>query len=123
MDLDSALARRLGLLQESGQIDADIAEFMAWALAEIERRLGLAVREDSFGTLCTHTAMALQRARNGDQIESWDSQHEELESFPEAVSMAESIADAAEERLGASLSTPEREFIALHVASVSQRSG
>lgn len=121
MALDPPLEARLALLQKSGQIDSDVAEFMAWALAEIEQRLDTEVREGSFGTLCTHTAMALQRAKSGNQIESWESEHGELEMFPDAVSLAESLASSAEDRLGASLSPPEREFIALHLASVAQR--
>jgi transcriptional regulatory protein LevR len=123
MAIDPALEARLGLLTSSGQIDPDVAEFMIWALAEIEARLGVEVNEEGFSTLCTHMAMALQRARNGKQVETWESKHDELADYPQAVSRAEALADAAQERLGTDLSAPEREFVALHLAAVEARGG
>jgi transcriptional antiterminator len=121
MGIAGALHDRIVLLRESDQIDSDVADFLAWALQEIERRTGMEVSEATFGTLCTHTALALQRARNGDQVESWHARHEELRDFPWATELGEEIAGAAETRLGVSLSRPERDFIALHLAAASQR--
>lgn len=121
MEIAEALRDRIALLRESDQIDSDVADFLVWALQEIELRTGMEVGETTFATLCTHTALALQRARNGDQVESSDSSHEELKNFPWATELGEEIAGAAETRLGVSLSRPERDFIALHLAAASQR--
>jgi cell wall assembly regulator SMI1 len=70
----------------------------------------------------THTALALQRARAGEAIDSWSSDHrDELSGFPEAVAGAEAFANEAERRLDLRLPAQEREFLALHLASLSLR--
>jgi hypothetical protein len=122
MSLGESLQRRLDLLRDSEQIDSDVAKFMAWALEEIGARTEIEVREETLGTLCTHTSLALQRARDGKQVESGRSRGDELASYPWAVQLAESIAAAAERDLGVELSRQEHEFIALHLAAASQGS-
>jgi hypothetical protein len=122
MNVDESLQRRLDLLRDSEQIDSDVASFMAWALEEIGARTEIGVCEKTLGTLCTHTSLALQRARDGKQVESGRSREDELASFPWAVEVAESIAAAADRDLGVELSRQEREFIALHLAAASQES-
>jgi hypothetical protein len=104
-------------------MDSAVADFMTLALEEIGERTEIEVCEKTLGTLCTHTSLALQRARDGKQVESGRSRGEELTSFPWAVEVAESIAAAAERDLGVELSRQEREFIALHLAAVSQERG
>jgi hypothetical protein len=120
MSLDHSLQRRLDLLRQSEQIDPEVANFMTWALEEIGTRTEIEVREETVGTLCTHTSLALQRARDGAQVESGRSRSEELAPYPWAVELADSIVLAAERDLGARLSQQEREFIALHLAAASQ---
>jgi hypothetical protein len=122
MSLDESLQYRLDLLRDSEQIDSDVATFMAWALEEIGSRTRIEVCEKTLGTLCTHTSLALQRARDGKQVESGRSRGDELASFPWAVEVADSIEAAAERDLGVELSRQEREFIALHLAAASLES-
>jgi hypothetical protein len=118
------LAKRLELLQTSGQVDGDIAEFIAASLARIGDRLGLQVDDDSFGRLATHLAMALQRARDGEQVESWEVDHsDELAQFPDQVALAQSLIAEAQDRLGAQLAPPERDFVALHLAALRSAGG
>jgi hypothetical protein len=119
MNLAASLQLRLSLLRDSKQVDAEVADFMTWALEEIGERTEIEVGEDTLGTLCTHTSLALQRARDGAQVESGRSRSEELAPYPWAVELAESIAAAAERDLNVDLSRTEREFIALHLAAAS----
>jgi hypothetical protein len=121
--IDAPLARRLELLRDSGQLDADISEFLATAFESVADDVGLELTDDTFGTALTHTALALQRARNGEAIEQWGSDHsDELAGFPQVVSRAESFATEAEQRLGLEVPAKEREFLALHLAALSVRS-
>lgn len=122
MALEESLQRRLVLLRDSQQIDSSVVDFMTWALEEIGARTEIEVCEKTLGTLCTHTSLALQRARDRKQVESGRSRGDELASFPWAVEAAESIAAAAERDLGVELSRQERQFIALHLAAASQES-
>jgi transcriptional regulatory protein LevR len=120
--LDQRLEERLSLLQNSEQIDGDVAAFMRKSLAELGAGLGHEVTDEHFGTLCTHTALALQRARDGDSIQSWETDHsDELESHPREVAAAAEFADGAESTLELEVPAQEREFIALHLASLSMR--
>jgi PRD domain len=118
MGLDPPLRQRLSLLAGSDQIDDEIATFMTWALGYIETQVAAPVTDRNLGTLTTHLALALQRAKSGTQVESWDRKHDELGDHPQAVALADFVASAAEERLGVDLSPPEREFLALHLAVV-----
>lgn len=118
------LEKRLQLLESSGQVDADVTEFIASSLERIGERLGLAVDDESFGRLATHLAMALQRARDGEQVESWEVDHsDELARFPAEVSLAGSLIAEAQDRLGAQLAPPERDFVALHLAALRAQGG
>jgi transcriptional regulatory protein LevR len=122
--LDQRLEERLSLLQGSEQVDGDVAAFMRKSLAELGARLGLEVTDEHFGTLCTHTALALQRARDGASISSWETDHsDELGAHPCEVAAAEEFADGAESILSVEVPAQEREFIALHLASLSMRRG
>jgi hypothetical protein len=119
MSLDQTLQQRLDLLRGSGQIDPEVATFMLWALREIGARTEVEVSEETLGTLCTHLSLALQRARDGVQIEAGRSRGEELAPFPWAIEVADLLVAEAERELGPKLSSPERDFIALHLAAAS----
>jgi hypothetical protein len=120
--IDVPLARRLALLRDSGQVDADIADFLAQAVAQLADDIGVGLTDETFGTVVTHTALAFQRARRGEAIETWSSDHrDELAAFPEIVGRAESFASTAESRLHLAVPAKEREFIALHLAALSVR--
>jgi transcriptional antiterminator len=122
--LDQRLEERLSLLQNSEQIDGDVAGFMRTSLAELGAALDLEVTDEQFGTLCTHTALALQRARDGEAIESWETDHsDELAAHPREVEAAEQFARQAESTLKLEVPAQERQFIALHLASLSARGG
>jgi transcriptional regulatory protein LevR len=123
MGSDASLARRIELLRDSGQVDPDIAEFLPTAVAAVAEDIGVTVSDDSFGPALTHMALAFQRARRGDAIEAWSSDHgDELAAFPRIVARAELLASEAERRLGLTLPAKEREFIALHLAALTVRS-
>lgn len=119
MSLDQALRLRLDLLSGSGQIDPEVATFMVWALEEIGARTEIEVREETLGTLCTHLSLALERARDGAQVEDGRSRSEDLAPYPWAVEVADAIVAAAERDLGPVLSRTERDFVALHLAAAS----
>jgi transcriptional regulatory protein LevR len=120
--LDARLEDRLALLERSSQVDADVAAFLGPALSELADRFELEANDETFGSLCTHTALALQRARNQQAISSWDTDHtDELRDHPAQVDAAERFASRAEAELGLTLPAQERDFIALHLASVSLR--
>jgi transcriptional regulatory protein LevR len=120
--IDSQLARRLELLRESGQVDAEIAAFLEDEVPALAEELKLELDDETFGTAITHTAMALQRARNGEAIEHWATSHAgELNDFPQAVATADRFASRAEQRLALTVPPQEREFLALHLASLTLR--
>lgn len=122
MEMDVSLVRRLELLRDSGQVDGDVAKFLFGALASVADDIGVRLSDDAFGTALTHMALAFQRARGGNAIEAWSSDHgDELAAFPEAVARAESLASDAERHLDLTLPAKEREFIALHLAALSVR--
>ena len=122
MRIDPGLAQRLELLERSGQIDGQIARFLETSLPRVANELGVTLTDDAFGTAATHTALALQRARKGEAIEEWSSEHaKELEEFPHAVACADDFARDAETQLGVTVPSKEREFLALHLASVALR--
>jgi transcriptional regulatory protein LevR len=121
---DPHLAERLRLLQASGQVDPEIVGFLDQHVPRLARELELKLADDTFGTAITHTALALQRARQGQAIEEWSSEHaDELAGFPAIVAISEEFADRAEADLGLTVPGKEREFLALHLAALSLRAG
>lgn len=122
MDTDPQLAERLRLLQASGQVDAEIARFLDEQVPQLARELELELADDTFGTAITHTALALQRSRNGEAIEEWSSEHsDELAGFTAIVAVSNEFADRAEGQLGVTVPAKEREFLALHLVALSLR--
>jgi transcriptional regulatory protein LevR len=118
--LDQRLEERLSLLQESEQIDGDVAAFLRSSLPGLGATLDLEVTDAAFGSLCTHNALALQRARDGDAIKTWETDHAgELEAYPREVAAAEDFVRRAESELDVEVPDQERIFIALHLASLS----
>jgi hypothetical protein len=122
--IDPQLDRRLELLEVSGQLDADVAQFLRESVPPLAADLALPLDDETFGTALTHTALALQRARNGAAIEEWEGSHaDELAPFPQVVAGAEAFASRAEAELHVTLPAQEREFLALHFAALLLRSG
>jgi transcriptional regulatory protein LevR len=122
MVLDSNLEQRLSLLEQSGQVDHDVAEFSREAVRDLAAVTGRAPTDEDFGTLSTHVALALQRARRGEAVTTWDVDHSaELAAHPHAVEAAEALIAQAAVALDIELPSMERQFIALHVAALGTR--
>jgi transcriptional regulatory protein LevR len=122
MTLDADLEKRLSLLETSGQVDADIAGFLRGSLSQLAGELNLKVTDEAFGSLSTHTAMAFQRVRDGEAVETWEVDHaDELEQHPRELELATRFARDAHSTLSLDVPPQEVEFIALHLASLSLR--
>ncbi|GGO48034.1 hypothetical protein GCM10012287_22070 [Streptomyces daqingensis] len=122
--MEEKLTLRIQLFRESGQVRAEVADFVR---AELEALAGdgRTVTEETAGMLTSHLMMALHRAQNGEPIEAPDGQEAiaaELAEVPTAVDTAQQIADRAEQRLGASLPPSEVAYLALHMAVLDRRS-
>jgi transcriptional antiterminator len=119
VELDAGLRTRLSLLQQSGQVDADVAEFMGDAVGELCRTLGRPLTDEAAGALVTHTALALQRARAGQSVTEWEVDHsEELAAYPRALAAAAAFVQRAGDQLGLRLPEQEEQFMALHLAAI-----
>lgn len=121
--IEESLKTRLDLLRNSGQVDPDVATFVAGWLRDAGDALSVDVTEANFAMFCTHTALALQRARRGEAIEDWSADHSaELARVPQAISVADDFVRLASERLNVELPRQERDFVALHLAAMTMRS-
>ncbi len=119
MVLDNDLEQRLQLLEASGQIDPDVAAFVRDAVRGLAAAADRPPTDALFGTLCTHTAMALQRARRGEALAAWDTDHSaELAQHPRALGAAQELVRRAAETLAVELPATEEQFIALHLAAL-----
>lgn len=122
MPLSPLLERRLDLLLDSGQIDSDIAAFVRDALPHLAAAVGQTPDADQFASLCTHSALALQRERNGASIQAWDVDHTgELAGHPRAMTAARAFVERAATELGLTLPARECDFVALHLAAIESR--
>jgi transcriptional regulatory protein LevR len=122
--MDEQLALRIRLFRESGQVRPDVVAFVTAELAALAAE-GHTVTEETAGMLTSHLMMALTRLQDGDSIESFrtdDQVAAELADHPEAVARARAIAGRAENELGAALPESEINFLALHLAVLSQHS-
>jgi transcriptional antiterminator len=116
---DAQLETRLSLLESSGQVDPDIVSFVRNSIPGLATTVGQPLTDATYGALITHTLLALQRARAGESITSWDSDHgDELDGFPDATAAAERFTTDAAEQLALALPAQEREFLALHLAAI-----
>jgi transcriptional regulatory protein LevR len=122
--IDPALTQRLDLLRQSGQVDGDVAAFLAIWLVRTSASLGLEATERNFATLMTHTALAVQRARRGEAIEDWTADHtDELAGAPKATLAADQLVAEAYNELKLRLPRQERDFVALHLAAALLKAG
>lgn len=119
--LDPQLETRLTLLHSSGQVDADIVAFMRAAAPQLGEAVERPVTDAVFGSLITHSLLALQRTRAGEALTSWDTDHtDELAAYPNAIRGAQAFADRAAAELHIDVPGQEREFMALHLAAIEQ---
>lgn len=119
MELDHDLEQRLRLLEASGQVDPDVAAFVRTAVRDLAAAADAAPTDALFGTLCTHTAMALQRARRGEALTAWDADHSaELAAHPRAVQAAQALVRRAADELAVQLPATEEQFVGLHLAAL-----
>lgn len=119
MAVNPELSARLDLLVASGQLDRDLADFMADRVVALADAVGRQPDGERFSMLCTHTALALQRARRGEAVEEWEASHAgELAAHPRAQAAAREFVDVAADRLGLRLPEQEVEFVALHLAAI-----
>jgi hypothetical protein len=119
VELDAGLKTRLSLLQTSGQLDGDVADFMGVAAVELSAALDRPLTDADFGGLVTHTALALQRVRAGQALTEWEVDHaEELAGHPRALAAAAAFVERAAGDLGLRLPAQEEQFMALHLAAI-----
>lgn len=122
--MEEKLALRIQLFRETGQVRAEVAEFVHDEL-EALAMTGRTVTEETAGMLTSHMMMALTRLVNGEALKAFptdESVAAELAGRPEAVELAQQIAVRAEQSLGAPLPRSEVNFLALHVAVLEQHS-
>ncbi|MFC4493998.1 PRD domain-containing protein [Streptomyces ovatisporus] len=122
--MEEKLALRIRLFRESGQVRADVADFVRVELEALAEE-GRSVTEETAGMLTSHLMMALNRAQNGESIEESPAEGDiaaELAEVPAAVEAAQQITARAERTLGASLPSSEVGFLALHLAVLDRRS-
>jgi hypothetical protein len=119
VELDAGLKMRLRLLEQSGQVDGEVAEFMGAAVVELSTALDRPLTDADFGGLLTHTALALQRVRAGHALTEWEVDHtEELAGYPRALGAAAAFVETAAEELDLRLPVQEEQFMALHLAAI-----
>jgi PRD domain len=122
--MEEKLALRIQLFRETGQVRAEVAEFVGNEL-ETLAVTGRTVTEETAGMLTSHLMMALTRLVNGEALAEFptdESVAAELADRPEAVELAEQIAGRALQVLGALLPRCEINFLAMHLAVLDQRS-
>ncbi|OEU85880.1 hypothetical protein DB35_11735 [Streptomyces abyssalis] len=123
-ELEEKLALRIQLFRESGQVRAEVAEFVEGELRRLARA-GLPVSEETAGMLTSHLMMALNRLLNGESLEdpaAGDQMAAELAARPGAVRLARQMSVRAEQALGtAPLPEAETGYLAMHLAVLAQR--
>jgi hypothetical protein len=122
--LDEKLALRIQLFRETGQVRAEVADFVENELKGLVRA-GLPVCEETAGMLTSHLMMALNRLLSGESLEDPAADVQmaaELADRPGAVRLARQIAVRAERTLGAGpLPESETGYLAMHLAVLAQR--
>lgn len=116
--MDPALARRVRLFRDSGQVRPEVASFVSAELAALAVE-GCGVTEESAGMLTSHLLMALTRLVDGEAIAEFRTDAAvaaELAGCPRAVERARAVATRAGRELGAVLPESEIRFLALHLA-------
>ncbi|MBA0051809.1 PRD domain-containing protein [Streptomyces sp. AJS327] len=122
--MEERLAQRIRLFQETGQVSAEVAEFVSGELDALSAE-GLRVSEETAGMLTSHLLLALTRLLEGGALAASPLEGRvtaELADEPEALARAGALAERAEAVLGAALPDPEVGFLALHLAVLRRRS-
>ena len=110
---------RVHQLLQLGQIRPEVARFCINVIDGVERRLASILAGDHAVQFVTHLAMALERARSGQQVDTDVTALEaELASESEALKLASEVVQTAKEGLGIDLNKAEFLFLALHLAVV-----
>ena len=115
--LDRALQARLATLVDTGVLHPASRDLTEWAVHEFEALSGASITEETASMLVTHLAMAIERARTGEQLEEPPLDEAELDGLERELVAAASLVDALAER-GAALPRYERRLLALHLAAV-----
>ena len=122
--LEENLVLRIQLFRETGQVRAEVAEFVEGELRGLARA-GLPVSEETAGMLTSHLMMALNRLLDGESLDdpaAGEHMAAELAERPDAVRLAQQIAARARRDLGtAALPESETGYLAMHLAVLTAR--
>ncbi|WP_055486478.1 PRD domain-containing protein [Streptomyces sp. WMMB 322] len=122
--MEEKLALRIQLFRETGQVRAEVADFVEDELRGLDSA-GLHVSEETAGMLTSHLMMALNRLMNGETLDdpaAGEHMAAELADRPDAVQLARQIAARAEHDLGtAALPASETAYLAMHLAVLTAR--
>lgn len=122
IDMDEMLDLRLKLLEESGEIDSSIRNAVINFIKHIEDKYFIEVVEENGGMLVTHLAMAFSRIRRGEEIEDID---EEIFKEVKETEIYKELPDCyklIEEQLDIFIPQTEKDYIALHVCTLIEKS-
>jgi transcriptional regulatory protein LevR len=117
-----AFARRLTLLEESGQIGAPVRRLTEEIVADVERAFSVALDEEEDAFFVTHLALALARMERG-EAEQEAPAVMEAEAAPHVDErrVAEQLLEQAAAALGRTAPRPEILYVTLYLAAIAGR--
>jgi transcriptional regulatory protein LevR len=121
--MDEELRRRIRLFEQSGQVSPQVCAFVEEQLELAARKWNVRLAEEVVGMMVSHLVMALERERTGkavEESEGLEDAAEELSEHPVAVEQAKCIVEAARSELDVKLPEREIQFLALHLAAISE---
>lgn len=119
--MDEMLNLRLELLENSGEIDSYTRKAVIGFTKNIEKKYSIEVKEENGVMLVTHLAMALSRIKKGEEIESID---EEIFKEVKTTKMYKELPEyykLLEEQLDIFIPQNEKDYIALHVCTLIEK--
>ena len=117
----SAIARRLALLEESGQIGLRVRSLADRIVADVQRRYSVEFADDDAAFFVTHLALALGRVERGDPEPELPAVMEaQVAGFPDELRAAEELLAPCVEAFGRPAPRVEILYVALYLASLGE---
>ncbi len=112
------LSERIKVLRDAGFVDERGARDLEAIAGVLTRECGVSRDSEVLGTLVTHVAAAIKRARDGEEVTPLDpAVIEEVRASP-VYGKARRIQQEVLAAMSGKLSAPERDFVLVHVGGL-----
>lgn len=117
------LQQRLDILQQAGQIDETVKQYLMDVIELIEQKFGIKLTEDNGAMIITHFAMAISRLQKGESSKKMDEPLYELLLADANYEKGKQMWNVVSANLPVPFTEEEADYMVLHFCTLLTQEG